>query len=283
MLDRLAAMRLPLSAAAAVALCSNACRCSRSSSTTTPTSSSRRRSNGSGSSPRPLRGQAGPPRQRDRLRRRRRRAARHPRARCCADLGIDAEWQVMHGSDEFFAVTKKVHNALQGADIEWTAAMQRIYLETVLDNSLLLDRRLGLRRHPRPAAGRAARLPPRRPEPRRPTTRSGSGAATSTSPRRTRRSGSSSARSSSSTTRRCGRCRSSCPHRCTMDRVVHAPPCIDPLSVKNLELPVPFCVEIAKQYGIDPNRSDRRARSAATTRGRTRSASSRRSASSGSR
>ena len=39
-----------------------------------------------------------------------------------------------------------------------------------------------------------------------------------------------------------------------MDRVVHAPPCIDPLSVKNLELPVPFCIEIAKQYGIDPNR-----------------------------
>jgi trehalose synthase len=39
-----------------------------------------------------------------------------------------------------------------------------------------------------------------------------------------------------------------------MDRVVHAPPCIDPLSVKNLELPMPFCLEITKQYGIDPNR-----------------------------
>ena len=43
--------------------------------------------------------------------------------------GIDADWQVMHGSDEFFAVTKAVHNGLQGADIDWTPAMQRIYLE----------------------------------------------------------------------------------------------------------------------------------------------------------
>ena len=45
------------------------------------------------------------------------------------NLGLEAEWQVMHGSDEFFEVTKQVHNGLQGADIEWTAAMQRTYLE----------------------------------------------------------------------------------------------------------------------------------------------------------
>ena len=54
-------------------------------------------------------------------------------------VGIDADWQVMHGSDEFFAVTKEVHNALQGADIAWTTEMQRTYLEKVLDNALLLD------------------------------------------------------------------------------------------------------------------------------------------------
>src|ERR1700680_5065860 len=35
-------------------------------------------------------------------------------------VGIEAEWQVIHGSDEFFGVTKAVHNALQGADVEWT-------------------------------------------------------------------------------------------------------------------------------------------------------------------
>src|SRR6202030_216763 len=54
-------------------------------------------------------------------------------------VGIDAEWQGPAGSDEFFAVTKQVHNALQGADIEWTPHMQRIYLERILDNSLLMD------------------------------------------------------------------------------------------------------------------------------------------------
>ena len=44
-------------------------------------------------------------------------------------LGIEAEWQVIHGSDEFFAVTKAVHNALQGADVPWDANMQKVYLE----------------------------------------------------------------------------------------------------------------------------------------------------------
>jgi len=55
------------------------------------------------------------------------------------DLGIEAEWQVIHGSDEFFGVTKLVHNALQGADVEWTDQMERIYLERVLDNALQLE------------------------------------------------------------------------------------------------------------------------------------------------
>ena len=55
------------------------------------------------------------------------------------DAGLEAEWQVIHGSDEFFGVTKTVHNALQGADIEWNTQMERIYLERVLDNALQLD------------------------------------------------------------------------------------------------------------------------------------------------
>src|SRR6476659_6926885 len=54
-------------------------------------------------------------------------------------LGIEAEWQVLNGSDDFFAITKHVHNALQGAEIEWTPAMQRTYLERVLDNALALE------------------------------------------------------------------------------------------------------------------------------------------------
>src|SRR6476619_5937147 len=39
-----------------------------------------------------------------------------------------------------------------------------------------------------------------------------------------------------------------------MDRILHAPPCIDPSSVKNLDLAAPFCHEITRQYGIDTKR-----------------------------
>ena len=167
------------------------------------------------------------------------------------DLGIEAEWQVIHGSDEFFAVTKHVHNALQGADVEWTEQMEHIYLERVLDNALQLEGEWDyvVMHDPQPAAmleyarnqGRRARehevdlALPHRPD-----------------RRRTRRCGSSSSRSSSSTTRRCGRCRSSFPRACRATDVVFAPPCIDPLSVKNLELPRPFVEEITRQYGVRP-------------------------------
>ena len=30
------------------------------------------------------------------------------------DVGIEAEWQVMLGREEFYNVTKRLHNALQG-------------------------------------------------------------------------------------------------------------------------------------------------------------------------
>jgi trehalose synthase len=40
------------------------------------------------------------------------------------------------------------------------------------------------------------------------------------------------------------------PSSLSMERVVFAPPCIDPLSVKNLDLPLPFVDEILKQYGV---------------------------------
>jgi glycosyltransferase involved in cell wall biosynthesis len=39
-----------------------------------------------------------------------------------------------------------------------------------------------------------------------------------------------------------------------MSHVVHAPPCIDPLSVKNLDLAMPFCQELTRQYGVDVHR-----------------------------
>jgi trehalose synthase len=51
------------------------------------------------------------------------------------DLGINADWQLIEGSEEFFAVTKLVHNALQGAGIPWTESMEATYLERVEANS----------------------------------------------------------------------------------------------------------------------------------------------------
>jgi trehalose synthase len=167
-------------------------------------------------------------------------------------LGIDAEWQVMHGSDEFFTITKHVHNALQGAAIEWTTSMQRTYLERVLDNALALegDWDYVVVHDPQPAAllsflhdkkiGRASTkwiwrchidltaADPGVWEFFRPFVEQHD-ASVWTMPEFV-------------------------PDSLNMARVVHAPPCIDPLSVKNLELAMPFCKEITKQYGIDPHR-----------------------------
>lgn len=44
------------------------------------------------------------------------------------DLGIQAEWQVIQGSDEFFNVTKASHNGLQGMDLPLTDDMKNIWL-----------------------------------------------------------------------------------------------------------------------------------------------------------
>ena len=51
------------------------------------------------------------------------------------DLGIETTWQVIDGRDEFFNVTKAMHNALQGAEIPWTREMERIYLEQCEENA----------------------------------------------------------------------------------------------------------------------------------------------------
>jgi trehalose synthase len=43
------------------------------------------------------------------------------------DVGLDAEWQVIEGADEFFNVTKAAHNGLQGMDIELSDGMKDIW------------------------------------------------------------------------------------------------------------------------------------------------------------
>jgi trehalose synthase len=168
-------------------------------------------------------------------------------------VGVDADWQVMQGSDQFFGVTKSVHNALQGADLDWTPQMQKIYLEKVLDNSLLFDGHYDVVvvHDPQPAAILSFlrdRLGPQ-----------------------------------VSGTRWVWRCHIDLtnanpkvweffrpfveqfdasvwtmpqfvPASLEMARVLQLPPCIDPLSVKNLELAMPFCHELTGQYGVDVRR-----------------------------
>ena len=55
-------------------------------------------------------------------------------------VGLDAKWQVLHGSKEFFATTKSIHNALQGnTSIELTKSMQEVYLKINDLNAKNLD------------------------------------------------------------------------------------------------------------------------------------------------
>ncbi len=55
------------------------------------------------------------------------------------DVGIDAHWKVIKRSDEFFDVTKKFHNALQGMDMELSGEMKEIYIRHNSMNSELLS------------------------------------------------------------------------------------------------------------------------------------------------
>jgi trehalose synthase len=54
------------------------------------------------------------------------------------DLGIETTWAVLEGSDEYYAVTKAVHNALQGAPLAWTSEMERIYRDRIRANAAQL-------------------------------------------------------------------------------------------------------------------------------------------------
>ncbi len=45
------------------------------------------------------------------------------------DAGLEVEWAIMFGAEPFFNVTKKFHNALQGADYELTIEDRAIYEE----------------------------------------------------------------------------------------------------------------------------------------------------------
>jgi trehalose synthase len=45
------------------------------------------------------------------------------------DVGINTGWRILHGSQEFFEVTKGFHNALQGARLNLSERKRRVYLQ----------------------------------------------------------------------------------------------------------------------------------------------------------
>src|SRR5256885_730256 len=55
------------------------------------------------------------------------------------DAGLDVEWRIIGGADEFFAVTKTIHNALQGNPEGLTAEQQEIFRRYKALNAEQLD------------------------------------------------------------------------------------------------------------------------------------------------
>lgn len=51
-------------------------------------------------------------------------------------LGIQTGWRVVHGPPDFFSVTKKFHNALQGAEINMTDRKKEIYEQVIYENAV---------------------------------------------------------------------------------------------------------------------------------------------------
>ncbi len=66
--------------------------------------------------------------------------------------GIKTGWRVIQGRPDFFSITKKMHNALQGADINLSDLKKRVFEEVVYENAgrLHLDHDLIVIHDPQP-------------------------------------------------------------------------------------------------------------------------------------
>ena len=79
------------------------------------------------------------------------------------DVGLDVEWRIIQGDDEFFGVTKTIHNALQGDPHGLTPEQEDDLPPLQRAERRGVRGRLRLRDRPRPAAGGDDRpLPGRR-------------------------------------------------------------------------------------------------------------------------
>ncbi|MGH7151141.1 MAG: glycosyl transferase family 1, partial [Planctomycetota bacterium] len=70
------------------------------------------------------------------------------------ELGLDARWEVIRGGEEFYAVTKKIHNALHGQPAEFSSRDFQVYREATAENlsRLALDAEVVFIHDPQPAA-----------------------------------------------------------------------------------------------------------------------------------
>lgn len=55
------------------------------------------------------------------------------------DLGLQAEWRILSGGPAFFEVTKRIHNALQGAAVTLSASERETYLAQSAHNARQFD------------------------------------------------------------------------------------------------------------------------------------------------
>src|SRR5881398_3599512 len=51
-------------------------------------------------------------------------------------LGLRSEWRVIQGTPDFFSITKKMHNALQGAEIDLSKIKKEIFEQVIYENSV---------------------------------------------------------------------------------------------------------------------------------------------------
>src|ERR671919_496259 len=51
-------------------------------------------------------------------------------------LGLRTEWRVIEGTPDFFSITKKMHNALQGGGIDLSRIKKEIFEQVIYENSV---------------------------------------------------------------------------------------------------------------------------------------------------
>ncbi len=52
------------------------------------------------------------------------------------DIGIDTGWRILHGNPDFFSITKKFHNGLQGEQINFSDIKQKLYIQANVNFSV---------------------------------------------------------------------------------------------------------------------------------------------------